>query len=383
MTTATKKVNINTVAKLAKVSTTTVSNYINATEVFPICDDTKGRISRVMRELNYRPHIGGSLIGRKRKALPEKVSFVFGANPEYPAFETIQLPLLSRLLRNLSTKLADDLGMILEVKYVKDEKNVQDWNDLLLDVDYVINFESFNSILYDMLQRKNIPILELSSSSIIRHYDPRLEPDEISNPVQVDELTIHADHINWSIRKQTTMLMDRIYDRGCRNILMVPSWNVKANRKEFYAMDAEERVQGFMSALKKHSDIEGEIINNPMPENYSMHYEMQNTYNTLMACPEKLKNVDAIVCHNDIIAQGVIAALNAVGIVPGKDVLVAGAGDFIEFEYSPIPILTSDFDQSKCINEICRMISRRKKDPGADYKSVEIPALVIERDGQR
>ena len=36
------KININTIAKTAKVSTTTVSNFINGTEVFPISSDTRG-----------------------------------------------------------------------------------------------------------------------------------------------------------------------------------------------------------------------------------------------------------------------------------------------------------------------------------------------------
>ena len=58
------KININTIAKTAKVSTTTVSNFINGTEVFPISPDTRTRIKDAMRQLNYRPHIGGILMRR-------------------------------------------------------------------------------------------------------------------------------------------------------------------------------------------------------------------------------------------------------------------------------------------------------------------------------
>ena len=62
-------ININSIARQAHVSTTTVSNLINSTEVFPISPETRERILRVMRELNYRPHIGAGRDGFRRAGL--------------------------------------------------------------------------------------------------------------------------------------------------------------------------------------------------------------------------------------------------------------------------------------------------------------------------
>lgn len=376
MKTENGKVNINTIAKLAHVSTTTVSNYINATEVFPISEETKERISKVMRELNYRPHIGGSMI-RRSQNLPGKVCFIFGPQPELPVFDVIQVPLLSRLLRDLSVELRENFEMSMEVRNVKNEKSVQDWNDLLVDVEYVINYEPLNSMLFDLLQRKNIPLLELSTVGTIQQYNPNAALVEGVNPVQINDASAKADHVHWDIRKQTAMIMDYIYAQGCRKTLLVPSWNIKANRKDFYGLDSEAKVEGFTDALQKYPDLHGEVIRPEIPENLHMFYELRNTYDTLMRQPEKLRNVDAIIAHNDIVAQGVIAALKAQGIEPGKDVIVTGEGDFQEFRYAIPSIITTGCDQKKRLSEICRLIARRREEPGAEYLSIEIPSLII------
>jgi DNA-binding LacI/PurR family transcriptional regulator len=373
----TKKVNINTIAKMAHVSTTTVSNYINAREVFPISAETKTRISTVMRELNYRPHIGGSLIGRKAQ-LTEKVCFVFGPDTELPAFDVVQLPLLSRLLRDLSVAVSEQLGMKLEVRAVKDGKNIRDWNELLLDASYVINYEPLNSMLHDLLQRKNIPLLELSTAGVVQRFDPNRALLEGENPVAVTDESVCADHIHWNIRKQTLLMMDYLYEHGCRNMLMMPSWNIKANRNGFYGLDAEEKIAGFQEALEKYPDLNGDILYPPMPQNHDMYYEATHAYETLMGVAEKLPGVDAIVSHNDIVAQGVVSALHASGLAPGKDVMVAGAGDFKEYKYMMPPIVTSSYDRDRCVAEVCRLIERRKNEPQADYDSVEIPGMIIE-----
>ena len=79
----TAKININTIARMAKVSTTTVSSFINGTEVFPISRETRYRVKRAMLELNYRPHIGGVLM-RRNAQRHSKVGFVFGEDCRLP-----------------------------------------------------------------------------------------------------------------------------------------------------------------------------------------------------------------------------------------------------------------------------------------------------------
>ena len=102
------KININTIAKTAKVSTTTVSNFINGTEVFPISSDTRGRVKSAMRKLNYRPHIGGSLMRRNVPRRP-KLGFVFGEECMNPILHTAGNPLVQRFLRELESAIEQEL----------------------------------------------------------------------------------------------------------------------------------------------------------------------------------------------------------------------------------------------------------------------------------
>ena len=113
---------------------------------------------------------------------------------------------------------------------------------------------------------------------MIQFYDPTRFPIPGVNPGNLSESVVQADHVHWNIRKQTMLMMDYIHDYGCRNVLMVPSWNIKANRKEFYGMDAEEKIEGFMEGLKKYPDMAGDVLHPPMPGNYDMYYEMRHTY---------------------------------------------------------------------------------------------------------
>ena len=100
------KVNINTIAKTAKVSTTTVSNFINGTEVFPLSRDTRGRVKAAMRQLNYRPHIGGILM-RRNQSRRGRVGFVMGEDCSSPVLYTSGIPLVQRFLRELEADEAD------------------------------------------------------------------------------------------------------------------------------------------------------------------------------------------------------------------------------------------------------------------------------------
>lgn len=109
----TAKININTIARMAKVSTTTVSSFINGTEVFPISRETRYRVKRAMLELNYRPHIGGVLM-RRNAQRHSKVGFVFGEDCRLPVLGVTANPLIQRFLCNLESVLDSRLNMSLE-----------------------------------------------------------------------------------------------------------------------------------------------------------------------------------------------------------------------------------------------------------------------------
>ena len=159
----TAKININTIARMAKVSTTTVSSFINGTEVFPISRETRYRVKRAMLELNYRPHIGGVLM-RRNAQRHSKVGFVFGEDCRLPVLGVTANPLIQRFLCNLESVLDSRLNMSLEILRVNNEDARDDWNSRLLELDCLINFGQLNNLMCDTLFRRNLPLIEVYSA---------------------------------------------------------------------------------------------------------------------------------------------------------------------------------------------------------------------------
>jgi DNA-binding LacI/PurR family transcriptional regulator len=126
------KLNINSIAKMAGVSTTTVSNFINRAETFPIGAEKRRRIMDAMRRVNYRPSAAsGSL--RRNSALPGKAVFIFGNNPESRSFATMRNPMLGELVSELDVKMAKKLGLSLEIRAIADENSFESWNESIAD----------------------------------------------------------------------------------------------------------------------------------------------------------------------------------------------------------------------------------------------------------
>lgn len=120
----TAKININTIARLAKVSTSTVSSFINGTEVFPFSPETRLRVKEAMRELNYRPHIGGILMRRSAQRRG-KVGFVMGEDCCQPVLRTAANPLVQRFLCDLEDAINTRLNMSLEILRIDGEDSRQ------------------------------------------------------------------------------------------------------------------------------------------------------------------------------------------------------------------------------------------------------------------
>ena len=221
-----EKVNINTIARTARVSTTTVSNFINGTEVFPISAETRGRIRTAMRQLNYRPHIGGVLI-RRHPVRPGKVGFVMGEDCRQPVLYTAGIPLVQRFLLELEPALSRELGMSLEILRVGDEDSRAEWIEQLLDLECLINFGQVNALMCDTLSRRNLPMIEVASTEEFRrHGDFTGVEDEF-------------DFLYWRNDRQIEMTFEHFYAKGARRFLYISSCNVRSQRPEYYGRDAQ------------------------------------------------------------------------------------------------------------------------------------------------
>ncbi len=337
-----EKININTIAKIAKASNTTVSNYINGTETFPISDDTARRIRQAMRELNYRPHPGASLI-RRNRADRKKIGFVFGENSMLPVFEVMIVPLIQQILVETSAAFAKE-NYDLVILNVSDEKSRSLWNEIFIDVEAVINYGQINALMYDTLIRRNIPLIELSPTEDYRVVFGNIDQSELH-------------HIFWRSDRQIVDIFESFYRQQARKFVFVSSWNIKRNRPDFYGYDAEAKVDGFLAALNKHPDATGTVLSPPLPKSdSSMNYEFESGRVITLQHLDIIRQSDAIIAHNDIVARGIASVLTEDPDLSSKKILLSGEGDFTALRYWHPKITTSSVDYDQLTRNLVAMV---------------------------
>jgi len=362
----TAKININTIARLAKVSTSTVSSFINGTEVFPFSPETRLRVKEAMRELNYRPHIGGILMRRSAQRRG-KVGFVMGEDCCQPVLRTAANPLVQRFLCDLEDAINTRLNMSLEILRIDGEDSRSVWNTQLLELDCLINFGQLNNLMCDTLFRRNLPMIEVYSAESLRRHGDFTGVEE------------EYDFLYWRNDRQIELLFEHFHRAGRRNFIFVSSCNIKALRPDYYGYDAEMKLEGFKRALAAHPDASGLVLSPRNAGDFNMFREFMLTRELLTREREALAGADAVICHNDIVAQGAASTVIELGRVPGKDIALSGEGDYREFQHWHPAIVTSCVDYAKLTDRVCDLIRRRTADRTGAPCRTEIPTLLIER----
>lgn len=364
MSAAEKKININTIASTAKVSTTTVSNFINGNEVLPLSKETRKRIKEAMRQLNYRPHVGGVLM-RRNATRRGKVGFILGDDCGVPIYSIAGLPLVQRLLCELELELDERFGYSLEIIRIPDENSRAVWNSRLLDLECLINFGQLNALMCDMLYRRNLPMIEIYSV------------EEIRRQGDFSDVVEEYDFLYWRNDRQIMDIFEHFRTKGARKFLFVSSHNIKALRPDYYGYDAEAKLAGFNRALAVYSDCSGRVLTPPHIDNYNMFREFALVRELLKDHRETLLNVDAVICHNDIVAQGAASIAMEFGIRPGKDVLFSGEGYFRELQYWHPVITSSSVDCKVLAEKACDLIELRGSGNLEDPQKIEFPTELI------
>ena len=358
-------VNINTIAKEAGVSTTTVSNFINCTETFPISEAKQEKILEVMRRFKYRPN-SASCMMRRKKQMPGRAIFIYGNYPESPVFPVIQNPMLDQMLSELAVSLMKNLGVSLELRQIADISSRDAWNEALVDVEFVINYGLMHGYLCRLCRRKNIPLLAIAETMELAYHDY----DESFKP----------DFVHWDSSKHSAIMLDHLRSKGVRKTLYVSSWNVSKNRDRFYALEAEAKIKGYKKFNEDHAEMSGCVLTPPMPENTDIYYEIRNACASLLENRELLKGVEAVLAHNDIVAQGVVAALRELGLKPGKDILVSGEGDYSAFRYQIPSITTISYDKKFLSETVSSVFGKRRENPNMAPLDIYVPSLILEKE---
>lgn len=277
---------IKDVAKLAKVSTATVSRVINNSGY--VHADTRKRVEEAIRQLNYRPNaVARSLFKKESKSIGFIIPDI--TNPFFPQLvraveDTIMKAGYTILLFNTDGVLDYELQLIelMKSKYV----------DGILAVS--------NSIKREHLQDLTIPIV-----SIDRVIDPDLPSVSIDN----------YDGAKQAVR--------HLLAKGCRKIAHLSGPENIDN--------ARERCQGYLDEMKR---------NNMHPLVYPGNYELKEAMNAVLMLLTEHPDVDGIFAGNDVMAVGTIKAATKLGYKIPEDIKVIGF-DGIDIGMTITPELTT------------------------------------------
>jgi len=356
-------VNITTIAKMAGVSSTTVSNLINCTESIPISDEKRTKIMEAMRNANYRPSAASSSLRRKTE-LPGKAVFIFGSYAECDPLETTMNPMISALLVELNRNILKELNLSFEVRKVADENSKDAWNETIASASAVIAYARLDPLLFALAERRNIPLTVISETKDLQ-IRGTLSPLPPIDRICCDA----ASHLE--------KIMFYLVEKGKRHFAFVSSVCVAANG--IPAAEPEAKIAQFKAFLAQRPELSGELLYPPrFNPCLSMAYEARNAYDFVRK--KDLKNFDAIVCHNDLVAEGVIWALQEQGLKPGKDVMVCGEGDYSVCRYFVPGITTISYDKEEAAKHICSILKRRLQENRMLGETFFCHSSIIERE---
>lgn len=133
-----------------------------------------------------------------------------------------------------------------------------------------------------------------------------------------------------------------------------------------------ERMAGFHRALRRHKLKSGAVVPCAV-------IDRSSGYTAARELLAKGDIPSAIVCYNDVVAFGVMLALDERGLVPGRDVAVVGCDDVDEAGLHRPALTTFTTDPRVVGREAARLLLRRIAHPERPREEIIIPPRLVIR----
>ena len=296
-----QKVTIKDVAKLAKVSPSTVSRVLSGSP--SISDDTCKRVKNAVKELHYTPNTTArSLRCEKSKSIGVVFPDISG---EF--YATCASAIL---------------------KYAR----MSDYTVLFTESGH--NLKAEKDSIKALLERRIDGIIFIGDNSDI----PLIQ-------------SIAAQSITFNNRETVQKMVDSLYKSGCREFMYVGETPTGQS-------NLLDRYNGYTDALKKYSDTTSVIF---LEE--SLHGDKLKTARRLFTKKIITSLPDVIITSNDLIAQGIISAAHENGINIPNDMQITGFDDSLSSAYF-IPSVTTvsqNIDElaKRCFSMLMDLINKK------------------------
>ncbi|HEY5560318.1 MAG TPA: LacI family DNA-binding transcriptional regulator [Clostridiaceae bacterium] len=331
-------IKIKDIARMANVSEATVSLALNGKE--GVKEETKRKVIEIAREVGYTP-------SAYAQGLAKRISETIGL-----IVPDIENPYFGRLVRCI-------------------DKNVREYGYKLVIAISDENIEREKAIVKDFISKRveGIIIAPLSGANQPKDYLDELNKNSIpcvfvtSYYPELDASCVMVD-----LEEGTYKLVQYLLDLGHRDIFFL------AGAPQVIA--TEQRVRGYIKAFEeKGIDVDkSKLIE-------CRKFDFDEAYNTTFSLVgTRKKNIDAIITMNDIMALGVLRALDEQNIKVPEDISLCGYDNVIFSSISLIPITTVNQDIDRMALAVTNILFDEMKNKERNKLRILIkPELVIRK----
>ncbi len=173
-----------------------------------------------------------------------------------------------------------------------------------------------------------------------------------------------ADYVGPDYAAGMELITEHLIGLGHRNIAFVGGVRRIA--------PLAERMAGFHRALRRHRLKSGAVVPCAV-------IDRSSGYTAARELLAKGDIPSAIVCYNDVVAFGVMLALDERGLVPGRDVAVVGCDDVDEAGLHRPALTTFTTDPRVVGREAARLLLRRIAHPERPREEIIVPPRLVIR----
>ena len=334
-------VTLKDIAKDLGVSIVTVSKVLrNHDDIGP---ETRARVQKRLKELNYQPNLAARALVTGRTSLmglvvPDLVHSFFAQLAKE----------LSRVLRKKG------YGLIISSSDEDHELENEEIAHMLarnVDVLLVASAQPNASLFRQLAQQRKSFVL------IDRHFDD-----------------LKANFIGTDDRRAGTIATEHLIENGCRRIAHIAGEGVSP---------ATEREAGYRTALMKHGL--------PVPDNYVSSRARGDEsgslagYDAMNALLKLTPRPDGVFCYNDPMASGAMQAILEAGLRIPHDIAIVGCGNVQYAAMLRVPLTSIDQDSATLAERSAKLaLSLVGKTDAVRPKTVLTePKLVIRESSRR
>lgn len=317
----------NDVARLAGVSTATVSRVVNNNP--SVSPDAKKRVLAAIRELNYVPNVIA-------KSLRTKLSYTIAF-----VVHDVTNPFFGEIFRGICDAAAENDYFALIYQYI-------DSVDYFIKIlqkspDAIITFSNLSDEVKTLLLERNVPVFYLG---------------------KVPKKGTFAGYITFDFEDAAYKMVKYLYEKGHREIALIGR-----------SQETNNHIQeGYKRAF---SDL-GLTYNEDAVECFDSYKFLVTTgYDCMKRLLGKKRLPTAVVCNSDWIAVGAVNAIFESGLRVPEDISVVGFDDLPVSAYLNPPLTTAKTEGYEEGRLACSMLIEYLQ--GKSISPVKLKCKIIER----